>query len=269
MNLQKLVVMALFVLTLTSCNNKEERRVDFTNLEKQVKENFEKKPVDRETISMLRWDTFYLLGWSEDGKKIAYAIDKATGMAANFSAKIYIQDVKTGNHPWKVSVEDALIEKYDSFEGYWSVNHSYIEFVLKQHKIKLAKDIQLKSFPIHWEKDDFSVKLELKKHKKVSTNKDYFAGLGGYKLFLTSPITSMKLKLIADCELEVQEADLGYDTTSKIKVFGYFQSPDKSRVAVLVARLEYGFEGLKMVRYEVVGADLKHDEAYYGEELLR
>ena len=266
MNLQKLISIVLVILTLTSCNKKEESHINFTNLDEKIKSNFEEKNIAPDTISMLRWDTFYLLGWSEDGKKIAYAIDESTGMAANFSAKIYIQDVKSSNYPWKVSIKDDLIEEYDSFEGYWSVNHSYIEFVLKQHKIKLVKDIQLKDFPIHWEKDDFSVKLELKKHKLISTTKDYFAGLGGYRLFLTSPITSMKLKLIADCELEVQEADLGYDTTSKIKVFGYFQSPNKSRIAILVARLEYGFEGIKTVRYDVVGADLNHDTAYYGKE---
>jgi len=263
MNLQKLVAIGLLLLTFTSCNNKEERHITIINLEKQIKQNFEEKPVASDTLSMLRWDSFYLLGWSADGKKIAYAIDKATGMSANFSAKIYIQDVMTGSYPWKVSVEDALIEEYDSFEGYWSVNHSYIEFVLKQHKINLAKDIQLKSFPINYNNEKLNVSLELKKHKKVSIDKDYFAGLGGYKLFLTS--NARQLKLIADCELEIQEADLGYDTTSKIKVFGYFQSPDKARIAILVARLEYGFEGLKMVRYDVVGTDLKHDLAYYGE----
>ena len=40
MNLQKLVAIALLLLTLISCNNKEERHITITNLEKQIKQNF-------------------------------------------------------------------------------------------------------------------------------------------------------------------------------------------------------------------------------------
>ena len=246
MNLRKLLGIVLFVLLLTSCNTKEESQINAINLDEKIKSNFEG--------TRIGLDAFYLLGWSDDARKFAYAVQKETNMEAMFSAKIYIQETENNHQSWKVSLEDVTMKEYENFEHYWSSNHSYIEFVLKQNKIKLLNKTQIKSFPMVYNHVQLNVRLELKKHNLESSNKDFFAGLGGYKLFLTTPAS--KVTLLTDCELEVQESDCGWDTTSKIKVLGYFESPKKSHIAILIARLEYGFEGVKTIRYDVVGADL-------------
>lgn len=210
-------------------------------VEKLIAQNFKGKH------RAIHADKFYLLGWSKNGKKMAYAVVEDTDMKNTFSLRVYIQNLVDDSIVWEMHHETEF-EEYGSFKDYWKKNHPYLRFVLKQNKIELARDFKLRKAPFAYKNDTLNFKVVPQKNRASKA-------LSGYKLFLTSKLKGQKL--LTHSRFKVPKSEMGYGTISKVTVLGYLQGRDKSRIALLVAKLEFGFEGVETVRYEVVGASLK------------
>ncbi len=191
-------------------------------------------------------DEFYLLGWSADGEKIAYAIQRETDAAALFSAGVYIQDLVSDKIVWGMKKETEL-EELNNIKDYWRENERKMMQGMNQHNIVLGDYFVLKNTPISYSGDlfDYTVKTT-----KVSASTE----LKAYRVLLNSKLKGSKE--IAKVALKVRGDRIG--GKEKVAVLGYFQGADKARVATLVALLESGWEGSRIVRYKIIGASLKY-----------
>jgi len=195
-------------------------------------------------------DEFYLLGWSADGEKIAYAIKHETDAAALFSVGVYIQDLVSDKIIWGMKKEMEL-EKLNNIKDYWKENQQQIMKGIDQHKIILGNNFTLKDLPISYNNDQFSYTVKTTK-ASVSTE------LKGYRILLRSK--NKGSKEIAKVALKIRGNLIG--GKEKVAVIGYFQGSDKARVATLVGLLESGWEGSRIVRYKIIGASLKYGKWY-------
>ncbi len=191
-------------------------------------------------------DEFYLLGWSADGEKIAYAIQRETDAAALFSAGIYIQDLVTDKIVWGMKKETEL-EELNNIKDYWVKNKQAISQGMSQHHIILGDHSVLKNTPIIYNNDQFDYSVK-------TTKANIGNELKAYRVLLNSKLKGSKE--IAKVTLQVKGDQLG--GKEKVAVLGYFQGADEARVATLVALLESGWEGSRIVRYKIIGASLKY-----------
>ena len=191
-------------------------------------------------------DEFYLLGWSADGEKIAYAIQRETDAAALFSAGIYIQDLVTDKIIWGMKKETEL-EELNNIKDYWIENQQKIREGMRHHQIILGDYSMLKNTPITYNGDQFDYTVKTIR-AKGSTE------LKAYRVLLNSKLKGSKE--IAKTVLQVKGDQIG--GKEKVAVLGYFQGADKARVATLLALLESGWEGSRIVRYKIIGASLKY-----------
>jgi hypothetical protein len=196
--------------------------------------------------SLLMEDEFYLLGWSADGEKIAYAIRDETDAAALFSVGVYIQDLVSDKIIWGIKKE-AELDELNNINDYWKENKQQIIEGLEQHKIIQDNNVALQNAPIHYNGDTFGYTVKTTKARAGEE-------LKAYKVLLTSTLKGSKE--IAKVALKTRGDQLG--GKEKIAVIGYFQGSDKARVATLIGLLESGWEGSRIVRYKVVGASLKY-----------
>lgn len=196
--------------------------------------------------SLLMEDEFYLLGWSANGEKIAYAIRDETDAAALFSVGVYIQDLVSDKIIWGIKKE-AELDELNNINDYWRENKQQITAGLEQHKIIQGDNFALQNAPISYNGNTFNYTL---KTTKVTGREE----LKTYQVLLTS--TAKGSKEIANVTLKTRGDQLG--GKEKIAVIGYFQGSDKARVATLIGLLESGWEGSRIVRYKIIGASLKY-----------
>ena len=197
-------------------------------------------------LTPLMQDEFYLLGWSGDGEKIAYAIEEETDAAALFSAGVYIQDLVSDKIIWGIK-EQAELNEFNSIDEYWNKNKQKIIKELERYDIALNKNFSLKKPPIQYNKDQFTYTVRTVKTKGR-------AKITAYQILLNS--NTKGSKEISKISLKPKESQMA--SKQKVAVIGYFQGADKARVATLVGLLESGFEGARIVRYKIIGASLKY-----------
>jgi hypothetical protein len=198
---------------------------------------------------------FYPLGWSPDGKRFAYGIEHdIDGSITQPYIGIFIQDIVSGKIVWKM---DTFIE-HDlalDIQKFWRDNKQTILRALDQHEITLETDHTIKNVPIPYNGDMFSYTVRT---TKAADN----IQLKAYQILLNSKATEGR-KEIANVTLDTFEfgsvinesEDYGFKI--KIDVIGYFQGANKARIATLVGLLETAWEGTQILRYKVVGANLK------------
>ncbi len=198
----------------------------------------------------LMQDEFYLLGWSADGEKIAYAIEEETDAAALFSAGVYIQDLVSDKIIWGIK-EQAELNELNGIDEYWNKNKQKIIKELEQYDITFDENASLKKPPIHYNGDQFTYSVRTSKVRGR-------AEIKAYRILLNSKAKGNKE--ISKVTLKPRGNQMG--SKQKVAVIGYFQGSDKARVATLVGLLESGFEGARIVRYKIIGASLKYGKWY-------
>ncbi|MCK5895389.1 MAG: hypothetical protein KAG20_01220 [Cocleimonas sp.] len=193
--------------------------------------------------SLFLGDKFYPLGWSSNGEKFSYAIEKAEG-----SIGFFIQDLVSDKIIWKMkktaSFDNATIDKI------WQRHHKKVVLALKKHKITLGGaglDVNLSALSYSGATFSYTV--------KATTQND--GQIKAYRVLLNS--TAKGSKEISKGHFQVINLSKGdYGSKEKIAVVGYFQGGDKGRVATLLGLMETGKEGVRIMRYQIIGASLKY-----------
>jgi len=217
----------------------------------EIKANF----VQDLPLGMFFSEGFYPLGWSPDGKRFAYGIEHDIyGSFTQPYIGVFIQDIVSDKIIWKI---DTFIEHDLALyiQKFWRDNKPAILRALDQHEITLETDHTIKNVPIPYNNDMFSYTVRT---TKVADNIQFKA----YQILLNSKLTEGR-KEIASVTLDTREIggvaveieDYGFKI--EIDVIGYFQGANKARIATLVGLLETAFEGRRILRYKVIGTNLK------------
>jgi hypothetical protein len=198
--------------------------------------------------NMFVGDNFYPLGWSADGEKFAYAIERGEEGAHAVFSGVFIQDLVTDKIIWELKKVPQQGE--NTIENFWEENHQQILTQLNKNEIKLGSPgLEINTTSLVYKGDRFSYTV---KAKQATDGQ-----IVSYRVLLNSKsrgskeISREKFKMI-----NLQNGE--YGSKEKIAVIGYFQGADKARVATLLGLMETGWEGRRVMRYKIIGASLKY-----------
>lgn len=198
--------------------------------------------------SLFMSDEFYPLGWSTDGKKLAYGIKHSKEDTSSTVVSVFIQDLVSDKIIWKLKKSSS--QKDPSFAHFWRNNHQPILTAFARYKITLGSNgLTLNTTGLTYGANTFSYTV---KAKQASDGH-----IQSYRVLLNS--NGKGSKEISKAHFKRVDLQQGkYGSKEKIAVIGYFQGADKARVATLLGLMERGKEGMKVMRYNIIGASLKY-----------
>jgi len=192
------------------------------------------------------YDTFYPLGYSDDGK-IAYAIEYDTDPRDMVQIKTFIQDLVTDKILWQdeYRVEENITNI--DFKSFWREKRQKILEQLNQHKLHYSNQLTLYGEKLYYKHDA----LFLSSKSQKSYQKDW--GLE----FLDSSTISLRSEKKGEKVLN-RKYYKGEHVLAREPI-GYIPLGERGsrRVAVVVATLHRGWEGPPhTISYDIVGANL-------------
>jgi len=198
-------------------------------------------------------DGFYPIGWSRDGK-FAYYIEPVDEACGCYFGELIIQDLWTDKILWhfkndpqsRVDDKGAPIE--DDIRKLWRRNQKMFSEKLREHGIvPLARFTMLGRMFTSIGKA-YAAKVSAPKGK----DDDGSQRVKNITLDLSSPALGTKTLFKESYAAEMFTAPL------EAAVAGAFKSPYENRVAVLMIKVQRGYEGPPhTVEVQIAGADLK------------
>jgi hypothetical protein len=224
------------------------RRVDLERLAERTFKSFY-GPEEYQTLLVT---DFYPIGWSRDGK-FAYYIEPADEACGCYFGELIIQDLKTDKVLWHFRNDpDARVAKDGSYldddiRKLWRRNLSSFRAKLNQYRIVQSPRFSLLSVPFAISATSYSTKLT----KINGKDEDGIERTRKLILDLSSSVRGAKT-LYSE---EFTQDD--YSPPLDAAVAGVFKSPFEPRVAIVLLRVQRGWEGPPhVVDIQIVGSDL-------------
>ena len=204
-------------------------------------------------IQRLYTDGFYPIGWSRDGKFAYYSepVDEECGC---YFAELTIIDLRTDKVLWEFENKpmERLNEKGepipDDMQKLWKRNEKVFFEKLHEHKIEQLARFSLLPATFRSAGKSYTAKV-------ITTRGNDGDGLSRVRklaLDLSSPTLGKKTLYSAE-----YKGDDMYVSPLDIAVAGTFKSPFEDRVAVVMMKVQRGWEGPPhTVEAQIAGADL-------------
>ncbi|MEO6333896.1 MAG: hypothetical protein ABIO91_02845 [Pyrinomonadaceae bacterium] len=198
-------------------------------------------------------DGFYPIGWSRDGKFAYYSepVDEECGC---YFAELAIVDLRTDKVVWQFTNKpqdrvDAKGETIpDDMRKLWKRNEKLFSEKLREHNIIQTPRFVLMPATFRSAGKSYTAKVSATK----GDDPDGMNRVGKLRLDLTSPTLGKKTLFSAD-----YKGDEMYVSPLDAAVAGAFMSPFENRAAVVMIKVQRGWEGPPHnVDAQIAGADL-------------
>ena len=204
-------------------------------------------------MQLLYADRFYPIGWSRDGK-FAYYVEPVDEECGCYFAELHIIDLKTDKILWKFEnrPEERRDEKGDMLEDdmqkLWARNKKMFSDKLREHRIEQTARFALLPTTFRSAGKIYTAKVTALR----SDDPDGMRRVQRLSLDLSSP-TLGKTSLYS----EEYKGDQMYASPLDAAVAGAFKSPYENRAAVVLLKVQRGWEGPPhTVQIQIAGADL-------------
>lgn len=226
------------------------------NLDAIVRRSFTKyyvRPYPGAMRQQLYTDGFYPIGWSRDGK-FAYYIEPVDEACGCYFGELIIQDLRTDNILWhfkndpqsRVDDKGAPIE--DDIRKLWKRNEKMFVDKLREHKIDQFARFALMPATFRSAGKAYAAKVVAVK----ANDDDGLNRVRRLTLELGSPTLGKKSLFTSD-----YKADEMWVSPLDATVAGVLKSPFENRVAVVMIKVQRGYEGPPhTVEAQIAGADL-------------
>jgi len=238
----------------TKLNMKESKlNCEIKSLRKEV--HFSPKPLNVEkTIarkfhayksSYFVYDTFYPLGFSNDGK-IAYIIEHDNDPADMVYIETIVQDLVTDKILWRDEFKTEENIQNVNFKTFWKSKESTIEKRLKSYGIEPFENTKVEGDSIRYDGYGFIVYSENSSYFVKDWNSNFLKNSAIYIDSKSKGRKRIDFKTYKDSHL-LDRKPIGFLSLGK----------NSKRTAVLVVNVTRGWEGPPHnIGYEVVGANL-------------
>ena len=196
-------------------------------------------------------ETFYPLGWSSDGKRIAFITEPDNSAVGGYRFQMQVQDLTIDSIIWEWKYNDFDQEDWKEGEeaSLTSIMSNYKTFfkdTLDAYDIMhIIQPSELLKFPMTFKDEDYIASIEYTK----KNNDGYYGQLQSTHHVKVEK--GQKAKVVSNYEFKTNERVVA----SEIK--GAFLSPDKSRIAILKVNEVMGWEGPpNVLKAEILGCDL-------------
>ncbi len=245
----------LFILLgINACTPEENKENNNTDSSKTVVETDVKDPVlkkmDYEAPTELTYgvdsqdylyDTFYPIGWSEDGH-FAYVSEPADQATGYYFFTFVILDTKTNEIVWTWKIDEKDGREDSSVSAIWKEKYELFKKQLNDYQIKQQTKMTIEQFPVK------SASGEYEQETKLTKTKDPF----GYGFDVIDNATvNLKSK---DKTKGVINQNLKEEAYLSLSVLGYVKSPYQERVVVFIKKEMRGYEGPpNVILYQTAG----------------
>ncbi len=254
----RLLLLAVLIFTLlpalvfSQTSYSVPRRVNLDRIVRRTFGGFWVRLYPGGPIQGLSTDGFYPIGWSRDGK-FAYYFEPVDEECGCYFAELAIMDLRTDQVLWHFKNDwEARTDKEgapipDDIRKLWTRNQTRFNEKLSEHGI-----IQLDRFALLPPSFASGGKTFSARVTKIKGNDgDGLRRITKLSLDVSSPSLGQKSLYEASYEGELYGAPLD------AAVAGAFKSPYENRAAVLMIRVQRGWEGPPhTVEIQIAGADL-------------
>ncbi len=198
-------------------------------------------------------DGFYPVGWSRDGK-LAYYIEPVDEACGCYFGELIIQDLRTDKVLWhfkndpqeRVDAQGAPID--DDLRKLWKRNEKVFTQKLREHNIQPVARFALMPATFRSAGKAYTAKVVVVK----ANDDDGLNRLRRVTLELHSPTLGKKSLFTS-----AYKGDEMWVSPLDAAVAGVLKSPFENRVAVVMIKVQRGYEGPPhTVEAQIVGADL-------------
>ena len=203
-------------------------------------------------IQRLYAEAFYPIGWSRDGK-FAYYTEPVDEECGCYYAELIIQDLRTDKVLWKFEnkPQERMDEKGsiipDDMDKLWARNRTLFTEKLREHGIEQVARFRLLPLTFRSAGRSYTARLTVLK----GDDSDGLNRARKMSLNLSSPSLGRKSLFT-----ETHTGDL-YGAPLDAGLAGVFKSPFEDRAAVLMLKVQRGWEGPPhTVTVHIAGADL-------------
>ena len=195
-------------------------------------------------------DALHVVGWSADGRRIAFLHGRSGQGATGTRYDVVVQDLATDVRVETLPLTGAEPDGEPDLPGLWRRYAREVGAVLDRHGIARGAAVRLRELPLpyaapagepflHLAELDYGVAEGYDGPIKMSTLTLYRGGPG-------TPLSEGRSKRV---DTRVYEYGVyGY------RVVGYLESPTADRIAIVVEEAPFGFEGVEARTYRLVGA---------------
>ena len=194
-------------------------------------------------------EEFYLLGYSPEGKRIAYILNSTPNVAGIIAFTVVVQDLLTDKTLWKYRVHSGENPPDKiTFEYYWLRDHHMILDKLKELGITLNNHLLAKGGDIHYQGDILSYHVTNRKKPNMKGDQP--------TVWETNVTVTSKKHGTKSVHHWVNKQE--YSFILDTQAIGYFTLPGTpERVALIVSDLYRGYEGPPHeVTYSIIGVSL-------------
>ncbi len=207
----------------------------------------------REPYQLLYTDGFYPIGWSSDGK-FAYYVEPVDEACGCYFAELVIQDLRTDKELWKFRnepeshIDDKGESIPDDMRKLWRRNQKMFSEKLREHGIVPRSRFALLGRTFVSGGKTYTAKVTARK----GNDADDMERVKSVVLEFSTPRLGKKSIFTA-----AYKADEMYVSPLDVAVAGAFKSPFENRVAIVMIKVQRGWEGPPhTVEAQIVGADL-------------
>ena len=191
-------------------------------------------------------ERFYPLGYSDDGK-MAYMLEYYTGNSGMVHIETYVQDLVSDEIVWQHRFKTEENATNINFTSFWTKNQKKIEAELNIYNINPFNKLWLKTEPISYGNNTFSLSSKVHKSHAKDLNLD----------LVDSSTVSIHSTSKGEKSINKKE----YDPSSYLldrQAIGFIPlGKENKRAAVVVATIYHGGEGSEpIISYEIIGANL-------------
>ena len=247
----------IFSISIISCQNDEEQQqsnndsneiVD-SNQNKNIEVKFEEQNYDTPTELTYNnqkgdflYDTFYPIGWSQDGK-FAYIIEQADEGSGYYWFEIIIKDVVNNKVVWSWKPSES---EEGNLKSTWEENYKLFAENLNNSEIIQNKNFALKSSKTKYKGNDYSIDIET----ATVTDPDFgFEKINEITVKIKSPELGTK-------QIYNKKKDQ-YSRTLGAIISGYILSANDDRIIVILKEERVGYEGPpNVISYKLINSDL-------------
>ena len=228
------------------------REINFDAIVRRNFRSFYVRAYEGGPIQRLYTDAFYPIGWSRDGKFAYYSepVDEECGC---YFAELIIQDLRSDKILWKFEnkPQERMDEKGemipDDMDKLWARNKELFTDKLREHGIEQVARFSLLPLTFRSSGSSYTARMTVLK----ADDSDGLTRARKISLNLSSPRLGRKSLFT-----ETHTGDL-YGAPLDAGLAGVFKSPFENRAAVLMLKVQRGWEGPPhTVSVQIAGADL-------------
>ena len=204
-------------------------------------------------MQLLYAEGFYPIGWSRDGK-FAYYVEPVDEECGCYFAELHIVDLRTDKDLWKFEnrPEERMDEKgkmlEDNMQKLWARNKKMFSDKLREHGIEQTARFSLLPTTFRSAGKTYTTRVTASR----SNDPDGLRRVRKLSLDLSSPTLGNKSLYAAE-----YKGNEIYGSPLDVAVAGAFKSPYENRVAVVLLKVQRGWEGPPhTVDIQIAGADL-------------